>query len=70
MQDDDFLAECPAMKKTSKMPPQYAKFLNIEFKILSLVQEYREKVVDYLKEWDGYRRGITPNDIINAFTRK
>ncbi len=33
--------------------------LGIEFRILSLTDEYRERVVDYLL--DGYRTGITPN---------
>src|SRR6056297_3549058 len=34
-------------------------FLGIEFRILSLMDEYRERVVDYLLA--GYRDGITPN---------
>jgi len=34
-------------------------FLGIEFRILSLMDEYRERVVDYLLR--GYREGITPN---------
>lgn len=34
-------------------------FLGIEFRILSLTDEYRERVVDYLLA--GYREGITPN---------
>ena len=33
--------------------------LGIEFRILSLTDEYRERVVDYLLT--GYRNGVTPN---------
>ena len=33
--------------------------LGIEFRILSLTDEYRERVVNYLL--DGYREGVTPN---------
>ena len=33
--------------------------LGIEFRILSLTDQYRERVVDYLL--DGYRNGVTPN---------
>ncbi len=34
-------------------------FLGIEFRILSLTEQYRDRVVDYLLS--GYREGITPN---------
>ncbi|MEM1443806.1 MAG: tRNA 2-thiouridine(34) synthase MnmA [Verrucomicrobiota bacterium] len=34
-------------------------FLGIEFRILSLMDEYRDRVVDYLLA--GYRDGVTPN---------
>jgi len=34
-------------------------FLGIEFRILSLMEEYRDRVVDYLLS--GYREGVTPN---------
>jgi len=34
-------------------------FLGIEFRILSLTGEYRDRVVDYLLS--GYREGVTPN---------
>lgn len=36
-----------------------AEILGIEFRIVNLMRDYRERVVDYLLE--GYRRGITPN---------
>lgn len=35
------------------------EFLGIEFRILSLAEEYRDRVVDYLLS--GYREGVTPN---------
>ncbi len=35
------------------------EYLGIEFRILSLTEEYRDRVVDYLLS--GYREGITPN---------
>jgi tRNA-specific 2-thiouridylase len=38
---------------------EVCEFLGIEFRILSLVDEYRDRVVDYLLS--GYREGITPN---------
>ncbi len=34
-------------------------FLGIEFRILSLTEEYHDRVVDYLLS--GYREGVTPN---------
>lgn len=34
-------------------------YLGIEFRILSLMDEYRDRVVDYLLS--GYREGVTPN---------
>ena len=36
-----------------------ADTLGIEFRIVNLMREYQERVVDYLLE--GYKRGITPN---------
>ncbi len=36
-----------------------AETLGIEFRIVNLMQDYRDRVVDYLLE--GYQRGITPN---------
>ncbi len=38
---------------------EVCEFLGIEFRILSLMDEYRDRVVDYLLS--GYREGITPN---------
>lgn len=36
-----------------------AKTLGIEFRVIDLIDSYRERIVDYLVE--GYRSGITPN---------
>jgi tRNA-specific 2-thiouridylase len=36
-----------------------AKTLGIEFRVIDLIDAYRERIVDYLVE--GYRNGITPN---------
>ena len=36
-----------------------AKHLGIEFRVIDLIDAYRERIVDYLIE--GYRSGITPN---------
>lgn len=36
-----------------------AKALGIEFRVVDLIDQYRERIVDYLLE--GYRDGITPN---------
>ncbi|MGB1874651.1 MAG: tRNA 2-thiouridine(34) synthase MnmA [Akkermansiaceae bacterium] len=36
-----------------------AKALGIEFRVVDLIDQYRDRIVDYLLE--GYRNGITPN---------
>lgn len=36
-----------------------AKVLGIEFRVIDLIDSYRQRIVDYLI--DGYRAGITPN---------
>jgi len=36
-----------------------AKKLGIEFRVIDLIDQYRERIVDYLLE--GYRDGVTPN---------
>ena len=36
-----------------------AKHLGIEFRVIDLIDSYRQRIVDYLIE--GYRSGITPN---------
>ena len=36
-----------------------AKKLGIEFRVIDLIDQYRERIVNYLLE--GYRDGVTPN---------
>ncbi len=36
-----------------------AKVLGIEFRVIDLLDQYKERIVDYLL--DGYQKGITPN---------
>ena len=56
--DEDIFAECPADEDIQFAEAVCAQ-LGISFEVISLVQEYQEKVVNYLVE--GYRNGITPN---------
>ena len=58
VKDDDFLAECPT-KEDIENASAVAQHLGIPFTILSVVKEYRQKIVDYLVT--GYRQGLTPN---------
>lgn len=58
LKDDDFLAECPA-KEDIENASAVSKHLGIPFTILSVVKEYRQRIVDYLVA--GYRQGLTPN---------
>ena len=52
------LADCPAQQDIEDSRA-VAKHLNLDYEIVNLVNEYREKVVHYLVE--GYRKGHTPN---------
>ena len=52
------LADCPAQEDI-KDSRAIAKHLKIDYEILNLVNEYRNKVVNYLI--DGYKKGFTPN---------
>ena len=57
-----FPGECP-WEDDVRNAQAVAQHLKIPFKIIDLVKDYRDKVVEYLV--DGYRRGLTPNpDII------
>jgi tRNA-specific 2-thiouridylase len=57
-----FPGECP-WEDDVRNAQAVAEHLKMPFKIIDLVNDYREKVVQYLV--DGYRRGLTPNpDII------
>ena len=50
--------ECP-WEEDIRDARAVCEYLGIEFRILSLTEEYRDRVVDYLLS--GYREGITPN---------
>lgn len=52
------LADCPAQQDIEDSRA-VAKHLNLDYSIVNLVNQYREKVVHYLVE--GYRKGHTPN---------
>lgn len=52
------LADCPAQQDIEDSRA-VASHLNLDYEIVNLVNEYREKVVHYLIE--GYRKGQTPN---------
>lgn len=52
------LADCPAQQDIEDSRA-VAQHLKLDYEIVNLVNEYREKVVDYLVE--GYRKGHTPN---------
>lgn len=52
------LADCP-WEEDIRYARAVCSHLGIPFEIINLINQYREKVVQYLV--DGYRRGITPN---------
>ena len=57
-----FPGECP-WEDDVRNAQAVAQHLGLPFKIIDLVQDYRQTVVEYLVE--GYRQGLTPNpDII------
>ena len=58
MNEEMPLADCPAQQDIEDSRA-VAMHLGIDYEIVNLVNEYRERVVNYLV--DGYRRGITPN---------
>lgn len=58
MNEEMPLADCPAQEDI-KDARAVAAHLGIDFQIVNLVNEYREKVVRYLV--DGYEHGLTPN---------
>lgn len=62
LEETDVFGECPWQKDTDDAR-EVANLLGIPFRIVNLIEEYRERVVDYMIE--GYRSGITPNpDVI------
>jgi tRNA-specific 2-thiouridylase len=56
--EDNIVGECP-WQKDIEDARAVADQIGIEFRVVNLMQEYRERVVAYLL--DGYRRGLTPN---------
>ena len=56
--EDNIVGECP-WQKDIEDARAVADQLGIEFRVVNLMQEYRERVVAYLL--DGYMRGLTPN---------
>lgn len=58
MNEEMPLADCPAQQDIEDSRA-VAAHLKIDYRIVNLVNEYREQVVHYLV--DGYRRGFTPN---------
>jgi tRNA-uridine 2-sulfurtransferase len=56
--EDNIIGHCPWMEDIEDAR-QVAEQLGIEFRVVNLMQDYRERVVKYLL--DGYQRGVTPN---------
>ena len=50
--------ECP-WEEDLEDAAAVADRLGIEFRVVDLIDQYRERIVDYLLE--GYRSGVTPN---------
>ncbi len=58
LNEESPFADCPAQQDIEDATA-VAAHLDIPFRIVNLVNDYRERVVNYLVE--GYRRGFTPN---------
>ena len=56
--EDNVIGHCPWLEDIDDAR-RVCDQLGIEFKVVNLMQEYREKVVQYLL--DGYASGLTPN---------
>ena len=56
--EDNIIGECPWEQDITDAR-RVAEQLGIPFRVVNLMEEYREKVVAYLL--DGYTRGLTPN---------
>lgn len=56
--EDNIIGHCPWMEDIEDARAVCDR-LGIEFRVVNLMQEYRERVVAYLL--DGYKRGLTPN---------
>jgi tRNA-specific 2-thiouridylase len=56
--EDNVLGDCP-WKQDIEDAESVARQIGIEFKVVNLMNEYRERVVNYLL--DEYQQGLTPN---------
>jgi tRNA-specific 2-thiouridylase len=56
--EDNVIGNCPWMQDIEDAR-RVAEQIGIEFRVVNLMREYRERIVDYLL--DGYARGLTPN---------
>jgi tRNA-specific 2-thiouridylase len=56
--EDNIIGNCPWMQDIEDAR-RVADQIGIEFRVVNLMREYRERIVDYLL--DGYARGLTPN---------
>jgi tRNA-specific 2-thiouridylase len=56
--EDEVIGHCPWMEDIEDAR-RVAEQIGIEFRVVNLMQEYRERVVAYLL--DGYAKGLTPN---------
>lgn len=56
--EDGIIGDCPWEQDITDAR-RVAEQLGIEFRVVNLMREYRERVVQYLL--DGYARGMTPN---------
>ncbi len=56
--EDNIIGHCPWMSDIEDARAVCDR-LGIEFRVVNLMRDYRERVVAYLL--DGYRRGLTPN---------
>jgi tRNA-specific 2-thiouridylase len=56
--EDNIVGHCPWMQDIEDARA-VAERVGIEFHVVNLMHDYRERIVDYLL--DGYRRGLTPN---------
>ncbi|MBL4575713.1 MAG: tRNA 2-thiouridine(34) synthase MnmA [Opitutaceae bacterium] len=56
--EDNILGDCPWLQDIEDARA-VAETIGIEFRVVNMMKEYRETIVDYLLK--GYREGITPN---------
>lgn len=56
--EDGILGDCP-WQQDIEDARAVAEHIGIEFRVVNLMREYRERIVDPLL--DGYARGLTPN---------